>query len=420
MKGSFPLSVPGLGVPVGGVGAGSFMINQSGTFGPWDFGGSQDSTWEMRILPQAAFHFREQVGSSSPTVKTLATAGPSNTGSAGPVSQRSWGSPLSAWSLLSPGQGSYAALYPFGYMHYTPFKTNVSMRFFSPIVAREDRRTSLPVVYFDLKLTNPTSSTDSVSTMFTMPNAPDHVGTTPASVRTGYSNVYHRDSATGVSAVTMSASDPSNTPDAQNSSWTIAARPAAGQHVSYTTSWNANGDGSDVYTPFSTTGRLSDAPIDTSNSAGAIAVSATLKPGESTTIPFALSWDFPQVGFSNNQTIWMRRYTDFYGARETSQNAYVPGSYPGNQSFKIVDDALGSEGGALGAVDRWWSPIANNPSYPAVLRAAALNQLSQLVFSDSFWEGGLVSNSVPPTEGRASGRSCRERTSSTTSRATRR
>jgi non-lysosomal glucosylceramidase len=72
-KGGYPLSVPGLGVPVGGVGAGSFMVNQAGTFGPWDFGGSQDSTWEMRILPQAAFHFREQVGSSPATVKTLAT-----------------------------------------------------------------------------------------------------------------------------------------------------------------------------------------------------------------------------------------------------------------------------------------------------------------------------------------------------------
>src|SRR5438874_10703654 len=44
----FPMSVPGLGVPVGGVGAGAFMVNQSGTFGPWNFGGSQDNSWEMR------------------------------------------------------------------------------------------------------------------------------------------------------------------------------------------------------------------------------------------------------------------------------------------------------------------------------------------------------------------------------------
>ena len=28
--------LPGLGIPVGGFGAGSFMVNQCGTFGPWN------------------------------------------------------------------------------------------------------------------------------------------------------------------------------------------------------------------------------------------------------------------------------------------------------------------------------------------------------------------------------------------------
>jgi non-lysosomal glucosylceramidase len=45
----------------------------------------------------------------------------------------------------------------------------------------------------------------------------------------------------------MSADDPSNTPDAAKSEWTIAAKPQAGQQVSYTTSWNADGTGADVY-----------------------------------------------------------------------------------------------------------------------------------------------------------------------------
>ena len=83
--GNYPLSVSGLGVPLGGVGAGSFMINQSGTFGPWFFGGSQDDSWEMRALPQAAFHVREEVGSAPATVKTLAADGPQVSGTAGPV-----------------------------------------------------------------------------------------------------------------------------------------------------------------------------------------------------------------------------------------------------------------------------------------------------------------------------------------------
>ena len=54
------MAQPGLGIPLGGLGAGSFMINQAGTFGPWNMGGSTNSNYEKRILPQAAIHIREQ------------------------------------------------------------------------------------------------------------------------------------------------------------------------------------------------------------------------------------------------------------------------------------------------------------------------------------------------------------------------
>ena len=403
--GNYPLTVPGLGIPLGGVGAGSFMVNQSGTFGPWFFGGSQDDSWEMRALPQAAFHVREQVGSQPATVRTLATDGPQVTGTAGPVPQRSWESPLPGWNRLQPGEGSYAALYPFGWTSYTPFRTDVSMRFFSPIVAGEDRRTSLPVAYFDVRMANHTGTTSDVSVMFTMPNAPEHVGRTPATVRTGLSSRFQVDQHTGVQAVTLSADDPSNTPDAAHSEWTIAAKPGRGQTVSYTTSWNGGGDGADVYAPFQQTGRLGDAPIDGSHSAGAIAVSAKLRPGQVTTVPFALSWDFPQVTFADNNTVWMRRYTNFYGAQEIAQNNYIAGSYPFHQGFATAADALAGHDAALRAVESWWRPIATNPKYPLVLRTAALNQLSQVAFKTSLWEGGLAANAVPPTGGRRLGTS---------------
>jgi hypothetical protein len=73
-----PAAQPGLGVPLGGVGAGSFMINQAGSFGPWDFGGATQNAggaatqFENRILPQAAFHVREQLGDGAASVRTLA------------------------------------------------------------------------------------------------------------------------------------------------------------------------------------------------------------------------------------------------------------------------------------------------------------------------------------------------------------
>lgn len=393
-----PESVPGLGIPLGGVGAGSFMVNQSGTFGPWFFGGSQDDSWETRALTQAAFHVREQVDGESPIVKTLAADGPTGTSVA-----RSWESPLPAWNTLRPGEGSYAALYPFGYTSYTPFRSDVSMRFFSPIVAGEDRRTSLPVAYFDVRIANHTGKTSNVSVMFTMPNVPAHEGRQPATVRTDLTSTFAMDRRTGVQSVTLSSDGAQNSPDAVGSEWTIAAKPLHGQKVTYTTSWNANGDGSDVYAPFSASGSLTDSPIDHSNSAGAISVTVKLKPGQVTTVPFALSWDFPEVAFADNNTVWMRHYTNFYGAKEDIHNNYIAGSYPFHQSVKIARDALAKHDQSLKAVQRWWNPIANESAYPLVLRTAALNQLAQVPFKTALWEGGLVSNSVSPTGGSRQG-----------------
>ncbi|MFI1736031.1 GH116 family glycosyl-hydrolase [Streptomyces acidicola] len=408
LNGSYPLSVPGLGIPLGGIGAGSFMVNQCGTFGPWNFGGQRNGDrWENRILPQAAFHIREQVGKSAATVRTLATKGPHVVGSQGPVPDRSWGDPLSAWNVLSPGDGTYSALYPFGWIDYKPFKTDVSMRFYSPIIPREDRRTSLPVAHFDVSLSNPAQQTAKISVMFTMPNAPVTNGTTPASVRRGLYSHATTHKSTGITAVTLGADDPGNTPDAHRSEWTIAARAQAGQTVSYATSWNSDSDGADIYAPFSAAGTLGNSALDSSHSAGAIAVSVTLKPGQKTTIPFVLSWDFPQISFADDKTVWMRRYTNFYGARTTdttnatagNYNNYIAGSYPFEQSFTIARDALADRTRNLADIEAWWKPIATNRAYPRVLRTAALNQLYQLAFKMPLWEGGLVSNSVTPTQG---------------------
>ncbi|MDR2566346.1 MAG: hypothetical protein LBC97_09910 [Bifidobacteriaceae bacterium] len=392
-----PQSVAGLGIPLGGVGAGSFMINQAGTFGPWAFGGQQNGDgWQNWILPQAAFHYREAVGGSAARTTTLATEGPDNASA-----RRSWGDPLAAWNLLGAGDGTYSALYPFGWIDYGPFETDVALRFYSPFAADQDELTSLPVAYFDLSISNSTDEVAEVSTMFTMPNAAPYQGGTPATVRAGLVNTQFVDGARGITGITMAANDAGNTPDAYKSEWTIAAKPAPGQNVTYVTSWNANGDGADVYAPFTAGGALPGGALDSSNTASAIAVSATLQPGEATVIPFVLTWDFPQVTYDNSATVWMRRYTEFYGAKTTDEsnavagryNEYVTGSYPFNQSRNIATDALAFKDENLRAVLDWWEPVATNDAYPALLRNAALNQLYQLPFKNTLWANGLVRSS---------------------------
>ena len=399
------LSVPGLGIPLGGVGAGSFMINQCGTFGPWNMSGSQSAQfWEMRTLPQAAFHLREE-GVGGIAVKTLAV--PHNH----IALERRFGSVLPAWNQLKPGDGSYAALYPFGYITYNAFQSKVSMRFWSPIVAKEDERTSMPVAFFDMLLFNPTAKAIKLSVMMTFPNAsPHNAGTT----RAGLYSRYDVDAASGIGGVTLGSDDPANTPDAFKSEWTIAAHPAKGQTLTYCTSWNGAGDGSDIYTPFSSAasnGKLPNGNIDQSSTAGAVAVALTLQPRQRSTVRFALSWDFPQVyyggfgggprggGGSPQRAVWMRRYTAFLGGKETATNDYVQGSYPFKQGFDIARNQLKLFDKSLADVEAWWKPIADNKQVPVWLRKSALNELFHMVFNGSFWESGLVSSTIPIAPG---------------------
>ena len=403
LKGGYPMSLAGLGIPLGGIGAGSFMINQSGTFGPWNFGGGVDEHWEVRVLPQAAFHIREQVGDAPATIRTLAVPGPQVIGKEGPVTGRSWSGPLPAWHALSPGDGNYSALYPFGWIDYKPFQTDISLRFFSPIVVREDRRSSLPVAYFDMRVANHTAKPAKVSAMFTMPNASPHEGRTPITIRSGLSAVAFSEDHQSIKGITLRSDGVDNTPDSKGSEWTIAVRPPAGASFSYATSWNATGDGADIYSAFESSGNLGNISLDQSYSAAAISVTVELKPGQEITIPFALSWDFPQVAFADNKVVYMRRYTDFYGVRETAGNDYIQGSYPFHESKAIAVNALVEHDQNLAAVESWWKPIATDNAYPKILRTAALNQLYQIVFNNSFWEGGLVSNALQPSLGKRAG-----------------
>ncbi|MGC5172160.1 GH116 family glycosyl-hydrolase [Microbacterium sp. DT81.1] len=384
------MAQPGLGIPLGGLGAGSFMINQAGTFGPWNMGGSLNTNYEKRILSQAAIHVREQQPGQSATTKTLA------------VNTSEFGSVLPAWSTLEAGSGTYSALYPFGRIDYAdPVpSTSVSTTFWTPIVAGNDESSSQPVAYFDVELTNKTDKPTKVSTMFTFPNAPAHVGSTvqntPSvvpSVRTGYTSHKSVDKRNKITGITLGADSPTNTADSQNSEWTTAVQDKPGQRVTYATSWNADGDGSDIYSPFTKTGRLPNAALDGSNSAGALAVDMNLRAHQKKIVRFVLAWDFPQITFgTEGETSWMRRYTSFYGAREDAQNNYIAGSYPGNQGFAIASRNLARANKAAVQVARWWAPVASDVSVSPAIRMAALNELGQLSFNGSFWESGLISS----------------------------
>jgi len=346
------------GIPLGGIGAGNFIYNLCGTFGPWEL---QSGTHEEKFLPQAAFHLFEQAPGKSPIVKTLATEDVD-----------------SAWNKLPANSGTYYALYPKAWFVYSGTTADVSLKQFTPVIPNNYKETSYPVGVFQFELSNSTSDTLNVSVMFTFPNAA--YGTDK---RTGFTNYVKQED--GITGMVMKASDATNPTTTQNTEWCIATQASAGSTISFCTSWNGNGNGQDIYDNFSNTGMLSDSAIDSSFTASAIAVKVTLAPGSTTVVPFVLSWDFPRVRFGSG-TEWYRRYTEYFG-------------FTADHSFQIAKEALLNYSNWENSVDQWQSLIVNEPAYPDWLKQGALNELYYDTFGGVFWENGCITKPAESSYG---------------------
>lgn len=356
------------GIPLGGIGAGNFMYNLCGTFGPWQL---KAGRYEERFLAQGAFHIREQVEGKDATARTLATD-----------------DVLPVWTRLNPGEGDYYALFPRGWCTYRAFQTDVSMQFFSPIIKDNYRETSLPAALFLFKIHNPTKSATKISVMFTFPNAPytgaqntplgnaEEPGARETSRdRRGLTNELAHDAEHGITAILMGAHDASNSPETENSEWCIATSSRA----SYVASWDGEGDGSDIWKVFAADGKLPNQTFsrETRLPCGALCVEVELAPGTGVTLPFALGWFFPQIEFGQG-TRWWRRFTEYYPAEP-------------RQALEIAKDALLHWQPWLAQVEAWQKPIIKNPAYPEWLKQGTLNELYYATFGGSFWENGCIS-----------------------------
>jgi len=362
------------GIPVGGIGTGSFMLNLAGSFGPWEFDiggdGSFSSLWgtennsghEERFLAEAAFHVYQKVGRTT-VVRTLATE-----------------DVLPGWPVLERGLGHYFALFPKAWFLYAGLPAPIAMKHFSPFVARDDRSSSLPVVIFQFAAANPTEDPIVVAVMFTFPNAIYRNDT--ASYRYPRKGLRSAAERSGeVVGVRLQAEHPDNVAETQRTEWVIAARDPGGGTVSYTEDWDPSLGGADILEDFADDGILSDRPLDCGGRglAGAVAVQVEIGPGERRVLQFALAWDFPVVQFKNTTdgTRWLKRYTQWYGG--------------GFRGWDIARDALLAAANLEAAVDEWWRKIAEEPAYPLWLRQAALNELYYDVFGGVFWENGCLS-----------------------------
>ena len=347
---------PNRGIVLGGFGAGAFMYNVSGSFGPWVHEVGCYANFWMR---EAAFHVYEKKGGQK-IVRCLSADT----------------AMMPAWHRLQVGDGAYYALQPKGWCVYNCLSSDVSSEFFSPIIPHNYQETSYPVAVWQFELLNPSAESTEVSVMFTWPNPPFDGG---RQTRTGLTTAVVE--TTGVIGIVLKASDPSNTPETQNSEWCIATKQPENVIVSYQ-SWDRSGDGSDIWSQFSDDGVLSNS-INPLDSAAAIAVWTLLPPGGTILVPMVLSWDFPVVEFKSNygdghSTQWWKRYCEYFDTLS-------------DNSFEIASEAIQNHQVWEDQIDAWMSEFTGDPRYPDWLICAAFNELYYNQFGGSFWESGLRS-----------------------------
>lgn len=355
-----PASMTKKGMPLGGIGTGSFMYNMAGSFGPFHM---KPGIYEERFLKQAAFHVREEINGKI-SAYTLATE-----------------DVCPAWNKLHTGDAGYTALFPKATFDYHVFQCRISLLYFSPVIRDNYRETSYPVGVFLFKVRNDKPEKVKLSFMFTFPNAPYiEVNDTLCGksllrpCRQGLYNKIVKEK--NYTSLLMAADDDKNVAETQHTAWSIATSGKA----TYVDIWDGEGNGKEIWNDFIEDGKLSNRSLckHSTTPSGALCVSVLLNPNEERIIPFTLSWYFPYTTF-NEGAIWKKRYTEFF-----------PDNTDNKAAVRIAVEGLKSYSKWLKEIDAWTRPIVENKNCPDWLKAGALNELYYNTFGGSFWENGCI------------------------------
>jgi non-lysosomal glucosylceramidase len=360
----------GQGAPVGGFGAGTFARTYGGNFSRWHLK-TGTHKYETVYANQFAMYQRVE-GSPEGVAQVLSTDHPV-------------GGSLSSWNWNYPvGAGDYYSLYPKSWYDYRWDKlpAHVTLEQFSPILPNNYRETSYPVAVYRWHAENSTNQTVHVSVLLSWTNM---VGWSRGVSRDfsehlseGDSNRFKteaRNGATMKGIVFDRHRSDSPVTDEWDGQMAIAAEESPGVEVSYQTTYSPDGNGVEVWAPFSKDGKLTNDDRQWVSSgeslAGAIAVRFTLKPGEKRTIPMVISWDLPVVEFGSGHK-WYRHYTDFYGTS-------------GANAWKIAADGLTNAAKWSDAIDAWQAPYVEDESKPLWYRGELFNELYILADGASLW-----------------------------------
>lgn len=360
------------GAPVGGFGAGTFSRSYRGDFSRWHL---KAGIHKYQSVPANQFSvFMQTEGAAKGVAEVLYAGKPE-------------GNPLPAWNWSYPlGAGDYAAFYPKAWFDYRApeLPAHLLLEQFSPILPDNYKESSYPVAVYNWHASNPTQQTVTVSVMFSWTNMIGWFrdGSRNFNNQSNLQNTNHFRSQSLGNGSTMKGivfdrvrKEGDVVQDDWDGQFAIAAVESPGVEVSYLSTFSPQGDGNEVWKPFSSNGTLPNMDPNFASSgeqlAGAIAVKFTLRPGEQKDVPMVLSWDLPIVQFGLGRK-WLRRYTDFFGSS-------------GAHAWEIAATGL-QQGTNWGRqIDDWQAKYANDNSVPLWYRGMLFNEMYILADGGTVW-----------------------------------
>jgi uncharacterized protein (DUF608 family) len=271
-----------ISLPLGGIGSGCIQINGMADMNVWQI-------FNNRLgekLPNSFFAVRVKTEKGEPVIRAL---------------QGTAVGPFPAMKDLS-----FRGAYPFGWYDFEDpqLPAKISLEVFNPLIPLDTKNSAIPCAIFNITAQNPTDKPIEVSFLASQQNAVGYLGDKPVNNRSypGYGdnrNVWIKENDAGV--LHLVADQPKDGPG-----YGDMALLAMDKEVTAAPAWIAIKAFADR---FAEKGELSLEGIPAGNPTfnqagpspkgetldGAVAVRFTLKPGEKKTVPFILTWYFPNV-----------------------------------------------------------------------------------------------------------------------------
>jgi non-lysosomal glucosylceramidase len=308
---------PVQGVPLGGIGGGTLTRGWRGDF------------TRFQVQPPGCYRYGA-VPADQFSVSVARDGEPAAATVLNPCAPKS--KALRAWRwALDGSRATYHALYPRAWTEYDDPLPGVRMvcRQVSPIIPGDYVESCLPCAVFCWSIENTGVSPATVGLLFTFKRL------------------------------------------VEAASFDIACSPGPGITIS-SARFDADGDGSDLWSGFQAHGRLDGQLGEGSGSA----VCATLRvaPGEKREVAFSIAWDAPLARFGGGRA-WYRRYTRYYGKDGLAASALARHAL---EQFPDWEERI----------DAWQKPVLADPTLPDWYKSALFNELYYVADGGTIWTDG--------------------------------